>query len=240
MRRGVRRGHEAAHLHGLHLDHGVERRDLDAGRAVRGVLEDPGTGPGESWHVTDTSWHVTDASSLDQAAAPPAALPCGEAPCAVSYQMGEWGECSRSCGGGTRGRAVACLAARGGGRLAEVELSRCEAAKGAAPAASEPCNEQVCASWHWDYSNWEPCRDAGTGLTCGGSARAPMGVRVRGVGPIPARFQLRMLQFTSQKHTRQNTTRRNLITNMARKCIVGFRHCATASQMMCTHEPQET
>lgn len=60
------------------------------------------------------------------------------ATCTYAWQVGDWGGCSASCGGGWRSRSVWCRRSNG----EQVDGSYC----GSAPASSEQCNTQACPS----------------------------------------------------------------------------------------------
>jgi len=65
--------------------------------------------------------------------------------------MGDWGECSAPCNGGTRTRSVVCVEPAAG---AGVPNDRCAASGKTAPASTEECNTQACA---WASSPWGVC-----------------------------------------------------------------------------------
>jgi len=70
---------------------------------------------------------------------PPSTRACNVQACTTTYawNIGEYGECSKTCGGGTKTRTVVCQNAQG----ATVPDSNCPTPK---PATSAPCNESPC------------------------------------------------------------------------------------------------
>ncbi|CAL8345639.1 unnamed protein product [Lota lota] len=81
---------------------------------------------------------------------PPSTLPCPNKPC-LTWDTSPWGECSRSCGGGTRERLVSCP-----------EPRRCSASR--RPNITELCPLRPCT--HWEPSDWSPCS-----VSCGGGVQ---------------------------------------------------------------------
>ncbi|XP_067932084.1 A disintegrin and metalloproteinase with thrombospondin motifs 9-like [Watersipora subatra] len=76
---------------------------------------------------------------------------CNTEDCA-SYELGDWSQCSVSCGLGTRTRSVVCLSGE-----EEVDLSSCGSNP---PPTSQPCQHGPCPSWQ--KSDWTDCS-----VTCG-------------------------------------------------------------------------
>ncbi|XP_037068676.1 A disintegrin and metalloproteinase with thrombospondin motifs 20-like [Pollicipes pollicipes] len=84
--------------------------------------------------------------------------PCNPEPC-PSWQTGEWGECSVSCGPGTRLRQVGCRNAQGASRPDH----QCPAA--ARPEEVLPCRQAACRPspppagqpFSWRVSAWSKC-----------------------------------------------------------------------------------
>ena len=75
-----------------------------------------------------------------------------------SWQTGNWGSCSKSCGGGSQRRSVTCKRSDG----ASVSGSHCG---GSTPASSRSCNTQACISYSWYTSSWGSCSvDCGYGV----------------------------------------------------------------------------
>uniref|UniRef100_A0A8D2CYC6 ADAM metallopeptidase with thrombospondin type 1 motif 1 n=1 Tax=Sciurus vulgaris TaxID=55149 RepID=A0A8D2CYC6_SCIVU len=68
------------------------------------------------------------------------------------WVIGEWGECSKSCGLGLQRRLVECRDING--------QPASECAKEVKPASTRPCAEMPCP--HWQLGEWSPCSK-----TCG-------------------------------------------------------------------------
>ncbi|XP_071481500.1 A disintegrin and metalloproteinase with thrombospondin motifs 9-like [Diadema antillarum] len=82
--------------------------------------------------------------------------PCDLSPC-PSWDYGEWGQCSVSCGGGTKSRVVKCRQRNG------VTLSDSSCDINAKPADTTGCNERACPRpTFWMKGEWSPCS-----ATCG-------------------------------------------------------------------------
>ncbi|KAJ8005919.1 hypothetical protein DPEC_G00122890 [Dallia pectoralis] len=81
---------------------------------------------------------------------PPSTLSCRVLPC-QPWRTSPWGQCSRSCGGGTKERLVFCN-----------EPQRCSATQ--RPNDTETCNPQPCSNW--DPQDWEECS-----VSCGGGVQ---------------------------------------------------------------------
>ena len=79
---------------------------------------------------------------------------CGLDACPVgSWTWNEWGDCSNSCGGGTRIKiADQCLP----------QGAVCEEV----PIKEEPCNENACPEGQWNWNPWSDCS-----VSCGGGKR---------------------------------------------------------------------
>uniref|UniRef100_A0A3P8UW88 ADAM metallopeptidase with thrombospondin type 1 motif 16 n=1 Tax=Cynoglossus semilaevis TaxID=244447 RepID=A0A3P8UW88_CYNSE len=87
--------------------------------------------------------------------------PCNTQPCPASWSVGEWGGCSRGCGGGEQIRQVQCVQ-----RISQVNAdvlsdSQCSQP---APARRQACNTQSCPPV-WTAGPWSQCsRKCGTGV----------------------------------------------------------------------------
>ena len=80
---------------------------------------------------------------------------CNEKICPSPGQWSEWGECSKSCGGGTRTKTRECINQRDSyGNPCNQDLVE-----------TEKCNENPCPIWT-DWTDWTPCT-----VTCGGGTR---------------------------------------------------------------------
>ena len=106
---------------------------------------------------------MVDGAAADPAACaalepPVLAKACNTAPCIVhAWSIGDWGECSAECGGGTATRDVQCMTSDG----KTAPIAECEAALGEAPATASTCNSQAC-----DF-----CKDQ----TCSGNGQCSNG-----------------------------------------------------------------
>jgi len=83
---------------------------------------------------------------------PPTHQPCSNGPCPY-WRVGEWSQCSVSCGKGTRKRGVECIY-----KEQAVDDSLC--ADHRPPPRHEPCTLIGCTQW--TTAEWEPCS-----VTCG-------------------------------------------------------------------------
>ncbi|KAH9494936.1 Protein madd-4 [Bulinus truncatus] len=80
---------------------------------------------------------------------------CNEIPCPQSWRIGDFGECSRTCGGGLMSREVKCI------QPIDVSLDKvlnlpdimCEQP---APPSSRDCNTQPCPA-NWASGHWSQC-----------------------------------------------------------------------------------
>ncbi|XP_018340238.1 PREDICTED: ADAMTS-like protein 3 [Trachymyrmex septentrionalis] len=66
---------------------------------------------------------------------------CNVLDCPVKWSTGEWGKCSRTCGGGVKKRDVVCEQIMAQGRKQSREERECPAQK---PASEKPCNTRAC------------------------------------------------------------------------------------------------
>jgi hypothetical protein len=88
---------------------------------------------------------------------PPATMQtCGVGEC-VKYDwvLSLWASCTKTCGGGTRSRQVNCTVTTGSTVGA---AAACPASAGAQPSSTEPCNEQLCASFSYVTGVYGACR----------------------------------------------------------------------------------
>uniref|UniRef100_A0AAQ5XU35 ADAM metallopeptidase with thrombospondin type 1 motif, 16 n=1 Tax=Amphiprion ocellaris TaxID=80972 RepID=A0AAQ5XU35_AMPOC len=88
-------------------------------------------------------------------------IPCNTQPCPASWSVGEWGVCSRSCGGGEQTRQVLCVRRSSQTDVDALADSRCAQA---APARRQACNPHSCPPV-WSTGPWSQCsRKCGNGL----------------------------------------------------------------------------
>ncbi|KAL0100797.1 hypothetical protein PUN28_019286 [Cardiocondyla obscurior] len=66
---------------------------------------------------------------------------CNVLDCPVKWSTGEWGKCSKTCGGGVKKREVLCEQIMAQGRKQSREERECPAQK---PASEKPCNTRAC------------------------------------------------------------------------------------------------
>eukprot|EP01006_Ploeotia_vitrea_P034698 TRINITY_DN65790_c14_g1_i2.p1 TRINITY_DN65790_c14_g1~~TRINITY_DN65790_c14_g1_i2.p1 ORF type:complete len:1985 (+),score=893.63 TRINITY_DN65790_c14_g1_i2:504-5957(+) len=93
---------------------------------------------------------------------PAASENCNTQACPVlSWVTGDWGACSKPCGGGTRTRTVECRTPD----ASHTDPSG-ESCTGDKPASSEACNTASCSSFEWRPSGWGACSKL-----CGGGKR---------------------------------------------------------------------
>ncbi|KAL6108924.1 adamts16 [Pungitius sinensis] len=88
-------------------------------------------------------------------------MPCNTQPCPASWSVGEWGGCSRSCGGGEQMRLVQCDQRTGPSGADALADSRCAPPT---PARRQACNAHSCPPV-WTTGPWSQCsRKCGSGL----------------------------------------------------------------------------
>ena len=73
---------------------------------------------------------------------------------AYSWQTGDWGSCSASCGGGTQTRTATCRRSDG------VDLPDAYCAGLTKPPTSTDCNTQPCYTYGWQAGAWSDCSNA--------------------------------------------------------------------------------
>ncbi|CAG6015861.1 unnamed protein product [Menidia menidia] len=89
------------------------------------------------------------------------AVPCNTQPCPASWSVGEWGECSRSCGGGARTRQVHCVQKTSHIHVDTLAASHCAES---IPVRRQACNTHSCPPV-WAVGQWSQCsRKCGNGL----------------------------------------------------------------------------
>uniref|UniRef100_A0A4W6EP34 ADAM metallopeptidase with thrombospondin type 1 motif 16 n=1 Tax=Lates calcarifer TaxID=8187 RepID=A0A4W6EP34_LATCA len=88
-------------------------------------------------------------------------MPCNTQPCPASWSVGEWGVCSRSCGGGEQMRQVQCIQRTSQANVDALADSHCAQPT---PARRQACNTHSCPPV-WTTGPWSQCsRKCGNGL----------------------------------------------------------------------------
>nr|XP_015804609.1 A disintegrin and metalloproteinase with thrombospondin motifs 16 isoform X1 [Nothobranchius furzeri] len=88
-------------------------------------------------------------------------MPCNTQPCPASWSVGEWGSCSRSCGGGEQARVVQCVQKTSQSNADVLANSHCAQL---APVRKQICNTHNCPPV-WTSGPWSQCsRKCGNGL----------------------------------------------------------------------------
>uniref|UniRef100_A0A1A8BNC5 ADAM metallopeptidase with thrombospondin type 1 motif, 18 n=1 Tax=Nothobranchius kadleci TaxID=1051664 RepID=A0A1A8BNC5_NOTKA len=86
---------------------------------------------------------------------------CNTQPCPAYWTTGDWGACSRSCGGGQQTRTLRCLRKVTYQREEVVAHSLCPSIS---PAQVQPCHIQACPP-EWSTGSWSQCsKSCGRGL----------------------------------------------------------------------------
>ncbi|XP_028257784.1 A disintegrin and metalloproteinase with thrombospondin motifs 18 [Parambassis ranga] len=86
---------------------------------------------------------------------------CNTQPCPAYWATGDWGPCSRSCGGGQQTRVLRCLRKVTYQREEVVAHSLCPVIS---PAQVQPCQTQACPP-EWSTGSWSQCsKSCGRGL----------------------------------------------------------------------------
>uniref|UniRef100_A0AAQ5YK27 ADAM metallopeptidase with thrombospondin type 1 motif, 18 n=1 Tax=Amphiprion ocellaris TaxID=80972 RepID=A0AAQ5YK27_AMPOC len=86
---------------------------------------------------------------------------CNTQPCPAYWATGDWGPCSRSCGGGQQTRMLRCLRKVTYQREEVVADSLCPVIS---PAQVQPCHTQACPP-EWSTGSWSQCsKSCGRGL----------------------------------------------------------------------------
>ncbi|XP_050991880.1 thrombospondin type-1 domain-containing protein 4 isoform X1 [Labeo rohita] len=103
--------------------------------------------------------------------------PCNVQPCPAFWDIGEWSECSKTCGLGLQHRQVLCRQAYAN-RTLNVHSSRCQHLE--RPETSSSCQLKICSEWQI-RSEWSPCS-----VPCGVGQRSREVHCVSNVGDIVA------------------------------------------------------
>uniref|UniRef100_A0A8C1ZKU9 Thrombospondin type 1 domain containing 4 n=1 Tax=Cyprinus carpio TaxID=7962 RepID=A0A8C1ZKU9_CYPCA len=102
---------------------------------------------------------------------------CNVQPCPAFWDIGEWSECSKTCGLGMQHRQVLCRQAYTNHTL-NVHSSRCRHLE--RPETSSSCQMKICSEWQI-RSDWSPCS-----VPCGVGQRSREVHCVSNVGDIVA------------------------------------------------------
>ncbi|XP_041133358.1 A disintegrin and metalloproteinase with thrombospondin motifs 6-like [Polyodon spathula] len=104
-------------------------------------------------------WKLDDGSLVHSSYCDPTIKPlgqqrrCSEEPCPAEWFIGEWGECSRSCGGGEHSRVVLCVRRLGPVEEETLEERQCLTKQ---PRDREVCSTQDCPQ-RWVTHDWSEC-----------------------------------------------------------------------------------
>ncbi|XP_072321443.1 thrombospondin type-1 domain-containing protein 4-like isoform X1 [Eucyclogobius newberryi] len=79
--------------------------------------------------------------------------PCNLQPCPAFWDIGEWSECSKTCGLGTQQRQILCRQVYANHTL-NVHTSRCQHLE--RPETTSTCQMKICSEWQI-RSEWSPC-----------------------------------------------------------------------------------
>ncbi|CAM4584690.1 unnamed protein product [Leuciscus chuanchicus] len=102
--------------------------------------------------------------------------PCNVQACPAFWDIGEWSECSKTCGLGLQHRQVLCRQVYAN-RTLNTHSSRCRAER---PETSSTCQLKICSEWQI-RSDWSPCS-----VPCGVGQRSREVHCVSNVGDIVA------------------------------------------------------
>lgn len=83
----------------------------------------------------------------------PEAEPCNIFPCPAFWDIGEWSQCSKTCGLGTQHRQVLCRQVYAN-RSLTVQPYRCQHLE--RPETASTCQLQICSEWHI-RADWTSC-----------------------------------------------------------------------------------
>uniref|UniRef100_A0A4W4DYE8 PLAC domain-containing protein n=1 Tax=Electrophorus electricus TaxID=8005 RepID=A0A4W4DYE8_ELEEL len=122
-----------------------------------------------------THERVSDSLCDGTAKPSPQDEPCNIQPCPAFWDIGEWSECSKSCGLGLQHRQVLCRQAYAN-RTLSVHASHCRHLP--QPESSSPCQLKICSEWQL-RSEWSPCS-----VPCGVGQRSREVLCVSNVGDV--------------------------------------------------------
>ncbi|KAF4530896.1 hypothetical protein B566_EDAN016414, partial [Ephemera danica] len=85
----------------------------------------------------------------DPALEPARTQSCNTEPCPAEWFVGDWGNCSKICGGGTQFRQVYCQQVVSNARPSVIDDEICLEKVGEKPVSEVKCNEGlVCPTWY--------------------------------------------------------------------------------------------
>ncbi|XP_060780131.1 thrombospondin type-1 domain-containing protein 4-like isoform X1 [Neoarius graeffei] len=97
-------------------------------------------------HVSDSQCDSTTKPSTQEE-------PCNVQPCPAFWDIGEWSECSKTCGLGMQHRQILCRQFYAN-RTLNVPAKRCEHLE--RPESSSTCQLKICSEWQI-HSEWSSC-----------------------------------------------------------------------------------
>ncbi|XP_067275283.1 thrombospondin type-1 domain-containing protein 4-like [Pseudorasbora parva] len=121
--------------------------------------------------------HVPIALCESRTKPSPQEEPCNLQPCPAFWDIGEWSECSKTCGLGLQHRQVLCRQPYAN-RTLTAPISRCQHME--RPETSSTCQLKICSEWQI-RSEWSPCS-----VPCGVGQRSREVHCVSNVGDIVA------------------------------------------------------
>ncbi|XP_070560196.1 ADAMTS-like protein 1 [Ptychodera flava] len=114
--------------------------------------------------ILGTDTVVDQAQCLSAGLTVPAAVESCVVPDCHTYSVGEWGECSATCGTSFRIRTVSCVVT---GTVVPVDNGNCVTAGLTLPSSVELCTVPACPVYSFEVGGWSECS-----ATCGVSIRA--------------------------------------------------------------------
>ncbi|XP_059469110.1 A disintegrin and metalloproteinase with thrombospondin motifs 9-like isoform X2 [Neocloeon triangulifer] len=120
----------------LRCGRGVKRRTVQCVSSGKGAVED--------FHCSGRK--------------PPDTRFCFKYQCPYSWQIGDWSECSSTCGSGVQTRQVTCHKVVGLGWLEPSKVPDGQCYNLEKPAATQACHLDSCSlQYHWMTGPWKPC-----------------------------------------------------------------------------------
>ncbi|XP_077993473.1 A disintegrin and metalloproteinase with thrombospondin motifs 18-like [Glandiceps talaboti] len=130
--------------------------------------------------------------------------PCNEEPCPSEWEVSEWRDCNRECGGGKQKRKVRCMQQKTQTFKKSVKPSFCVDPK---PPKAQACNTQECPP-KWNVGKWTEC-----------SASCGRGVKTRNITctSVSARGSKRKVPESFCKYESKPRGQQNCMTE---ECVV--------------------